>query len=659
MYHRLLTFVRITGIIILIALFGGDVSGRLISFVSGFVYDSDGNPVADVDLDFDNAITGERIPTPGDNTDPDGYYAVWVPNGIYNISYGPPPGTNLLGHRRFNDSLYNVNPRIDVTLGFGKIIRGAVTGNGSPVFGVDLDADNLSTGARIYTPNDKTDSLGNYWIVVPRGDYRLRFQPPAGTRWLGSQMDSLSIYADTTLIDVVLSEGMLLSGYVRNGLGEGLENISIDLRMAITGEKIYLTNNETDSLGFHNVAVPPGMYQLRYVPPAGSRYVGELVDSLTIIGDIVRDQVLEAGWLVSVFVHDSTGNPIFDADLDIIQESTGIKLYTPNDETDSLGETIVTIPSDTYMIRVQPPPGSIYDRLVLNNVTISADTSLDFLLPEVPKVIISGRIINSAGDGLGAIEIDFADTVSGSKIFVADNITDSLGNYSMFVPIGGFNAKIAPLRGSRYVGENLGKVFIEQDTIWNDIILSEGYIFSALVLDPSGIPIEDTDFDFVSEGSGSKIFTPHDNTDIDGTADITVPSGVYTIEVTPPVGTALDNQLLAGFDISSDTSVTILLTEGGGLPPISFILKENFPNPFNAGTVISYVLFVQTDVSLIIYNNLGQRVKTIDKGVQSPGYYTIGWDGDDSRRRQVASGLYFYQLKTSMGSSTHNMLLVR
>ncbi|MEE9554991.1 MAG: FlgD immunoglobulin-like domain containing protein [candidate division Zixibacteria bacterium] len=657
MSHRLPTLLKIIGILIVLAFASLGVSDTLISYVTGFVYDPNGNPVADVDLDFDDAVTGERVPTPGDNTDQDGYYAIWVPNGVYNISYGPPPGTNLLGHRRFNDSIY-VDRRIDVTLGFGKIIHGVVIGNGSPVLGVDLDADNLSTGERIYTPNDKTDSLGNYWIVVPQGNYRLRYQPPAGTRWLGMQMDSLSIYADT-VIDVSLSEGMLLSGYVTDELGQGLENISIDLRAMITGEKIYLTNNETDMIGYHNVAVPAGMYRLRYEPPLGSPYVGVVLDSFVVDADIARNQILEAGWLLSTFVHDSTGNPIAGADLDIIQESTGAKLFTPNDETDSMGVTTIAIPADIYTIRVQPPPGSIYDRLVLNGVTIFADTSMDFLLPEVPKVNISGRIINTDSAGLVDIEINFSDTVAGSKIYVADNITDSLGNYSILVPIGGFNAEIEPLRGSRYVGENLGKVFIDQDSTWNDIILKEGYIFSALVLDPRGSPVEAADFDFVLESSGSTIFTPHDNTDIDGTADITVHSGVYTIEVTPPVGTALDNQLLPGFNISSDSSVTILLTEGGSAPPISFILNDNFPNPFNAGTMISYVLFVQTDVSFIIYNSLGQRVKKIDKGIKSPGYHTISWDGDNGRGEQVASGLYFYQLKTSKGSSTHNMLLVR
>ena len=630
-----------------------------ISCVRGFVTDPNGAPVDNCDLDFDNVFTGERLYTPGDNTDPSGFYTVCVPNGTYNISYGPPPGTHLLGYRLFNQVLSG-NTQIDVSLDFGKVISGTATDSatGLPIGRVNLNVDDLATGHRVYTPNDKSDSLtGDYWVVVPQGNYRLRYKSPVGSRWLSRQMEPVSVFADT-IINVVLAQGMLLSGNVRDGFGAGIENISIDLRDMATGEKIYLANNGTDSTGFYNAAVPSGLFQLRYVPLPGDRHIGVAVDSVLIESDMARDQILDSGWLVSALVHDSTGNPLEAADLDVIQISTAEKLYTPNDKTDSLGLSTIVLRPDLYTIRVQPPPGSIFDRVVLDSVSISSDTSFDVTLPEVPKVNIAGRVIDFAGDGLGDIEINFADTVAGSRIYLVDNITDSTGIYNFMAPVGSFAIEISPPRGSHNVGLALGDVTISQDTIWSDIVLQNGYIVSAAVVDPQGMPVEGVDFDFITQ-SGIVVFTPHDNTDIEGGADITVLPGLYTIEITPPAGSSFENKLIAGLNIDADTSMTIFLVESGYLPAIPFVLNANYPNPFNQGTTISYVLFMETEVSLAIYNSLGQRVTLIEMGNQSPGYYTSGWDGIDARGRSVASGLYFYQLKTSTGSSTHNMLLVR
>ncbi len=655
---RYLIFLAILGSLIAARVYGKDL---LIACVLGYVFDPNGGPVAGADLDFDNAITGERLLTPGDNTNMSGFYTVCVPNGVYNISYAPPPGSHLLGQWRYNESLFNSNPQIDITLDFGKVLWGTVRSpDGLGIGMVDLDADNISTGVRIFTPNDNSaDTTGAFWIVVPSGDYRIRFQHLlSGSRWRPLQIDSLAVFADTEL-NVILSSGMFFSGYVTDTNGQAIENISVDFRNMNTGEKIYLGANKTDTAGFYNIVVPTGLFQLRYVPPPGSRYIGLAIDSVAIDTDLVRDQTLQSGWLISSFVHDSTGNPLELADLDIIQESTGIKLFTPNDKTDSLGMATISLLPDTYTIRVQPPPGSIYDRLVVTGAAINSDTSFDFTLPEVPKVNLSGRITDSSGAGLPNIELNFSDTLTGSKVFIPDNLTDSSGYYHVFAPIGSFDIVFSPPRGSGYVGADLGTVLIVQDTIWDDIVLERGYIFSALVVNLAGMPLENIDLDFISESSGNTIFTPHDNTDIFGTADVTVPRDIYSIDLTPTQGSAFDQRRLTGFQITSDTSITLFLFKTGSALPGDFDLKQNYPNPFNGITTISYNLFIAGDVSIIIYNVLGQRVRTFYPGVQPPGNYLTPWDGTDNNGQPVASGLYFYKLRASRESKTHNMILVR
>lgn len=636
-------------------------AGSQIPCVFGFVLDQNQNPVVDADLDFDNAITGERIDTPGDDTDSDGYYIVCVLPAIYNISFAPPPGTNLLGRQFFDVDLTSGQAmELNVTLDYGVVISGTVTEpSADPIGGVDLDADDLETGARIYTPNDNTDSAnGAYWIVVPPADYRLRFQPSAGTRWVGLQLDSVSVPSDKT-IDVVLAAGNLLSGIVTDNIGQGLADISIDLRDQDTGEKLYVANNETDTSGAYNVAVLSGLYRLRFEPPLGSRVVGAVVDSFNIENDVIRNQVLESGWLFSAFVHDSTGAPIPGADLDFIQESTGIKIFTPHDKTDSDGLTTVAVLPDTYTVRVQPPPGSFFERTVLTGVSIVSDTSFDFTLHETDRVSLTGRVTDMSGIGLSDIDIYFFSNITGDKVSVSDNHTDSAGYYDLAVPVGIFDAEFSPLRGSRHVGVKMVEITVNTDTTWNDLALDSGFIFTGTVFDGNGLPVEDADFDFISESNGEELFTPHDDTDGDGVALITIPAGNYEIELTPPPDSPFDSQILSGYTVASDTSEAFILKAGSGPLPSNFVLKQNFPNPFNDFTSISYVLFEGVEVELVIFNQLGQRVRRYAYDSQSTGYHLIEWDGKDSRARPVASGIYFYQLRTSLGEQTRRMLLIR
>ncbi|MBI2427805.1 MAG: T9SS type A sorting domain-containing protein, partial [Ignavibacteriales bacterium] len=84
----------------------------------------------------------------------------------------------------------------------------------------------------------------------------------------------------------------------------------------------------------------------------------------------------------------------------------------------------------------------------------------------------------------------------------------------------------------------------------------------------------------------------------------------------------------------------------GGIPlvPQNFALRQNYPNPFNPTTLIQYTLGHSGDVSVAIYNILGQRVRTLRNEFQSIGTYSLDWDGKDESGAVVASGVYFYKI---------------
>lgn len=104
------------------------------------------------------------------------------------------------------------------------------------------------------------------------------------------------------------------------------------------------------------------------------------------------------------------------------------------------------------------------------------------------------------------------------------------------------------------------------------------------------------------------------------------------------------------------------LVETGDFIPAEFALHQNYPNPFslkNGKTIFSYDLPQKEIVKIVIYNILGKKVKSLVNTEQEPGVYQIIWNGTDAQNRLVASGVYFYQLKTKTNIYTKKMLILQ
>ncbi|MDZ7261819.1 MAG: T9SS type A sorting domain-containing protein, partial [candidate division KSB1 bacterium] len=100
--------------------------------------------------------------------------------------------------------------------------------------------------------------------------------------------------------------------------------------------------------------------------------------------------------------------------------------------------------------------------------------------------------------------------------------------------------------------------------------------------------------------------------------------------------------------------VTSVGDDHANAAPTEFALFQNYPNPFNPVTTIKYQLPEAAHVSLKIYNIYGQEITTLVDGHQEAGYFTIAWDA-----KEVASGVYFYELKAGSFVKTMKMILMK
>ena len=86
----------------------------------------------------------------------------------------------------------------------------------------------------------------------------------------------------------------------------------------------------------------------------------------------------------------------------------------------------------------------------------------------------------------------------------------------------------------------------------------------------------------------------------------------------------------------------------------------NYPNPFNPSTVISYNLPESGFVEILIFNLLGQKIKTLKNEEENYGYNKkVIWDGTDKNGKSVPTGIYFYQIKAGKYKVVGKMLLTK
>lgn len=165
-----------------------------------------------------------------------------------------------------------------------------------------------------------------------------------------------------------------------------------------------------------------------------------------------------------------------------------------------------------------------------------------------------------------------------------------------------------------------------------------------------------TIFSLTTNTLSQVIFLPHTITtntgraeavfaaDVDGDGDMDVLSAYRD-----------DDKIFLHENLSSVTSVRFEALD----VPEQFVLYNNYPNPFNPTTTITYDLPEAANVVLKIYNLLGQEVRTLLNTQQQRGVKSVVWDGRNALGVKVSSGIFVYRLQAGALVKTKKMILLR
>ncbi len=93
--------------------------------------------------------------------------------------------------------------------------------------------------------------------------------------------------------------------------------------------------------------------------------------------------------------------------------------------------------------------------------------------------------------------------------------------------------------------------------------------------------------------------------------------------------------------------------------PEGYSLGQNYPNPFNGGTTIPFELKERGEVHIVLYNLLGQKIRSVVEGVLEAGAHRVHWDGCDDRGREVPAGVYLYSMTVNDYRSMRRLQFIK
>jgi hypothetical protein len=113
----------------------------------------------------------------------------------------------------------------------------------------------------------------------------------------------------------------------------------------------------------------------------------------------------------------------------------------------------------------------------------------------------------------------------------------------------------------------------------------------------------------------------------------------------PAAGSGLEITDMAINEGRIAANIQVARFQLGSSVPDEYALHQNYPNLFNAKTMIKYQLPKSGEVSLKIYNSLGQEVRSLIHEEKEAGFHEIHWNGMDDNGSRVSSGIYIYQFQ--------------
>jgi len=588
--------------------------------ISGFVYNSTtGNPIA-----------GAMVELEGDDWNDSGNVAITDSLGAYSIS-NIWSGEYTIeckaeGYEKQESEDVEIDSAITMDFHLVQIISGTISGtvtkdnDGSPVKHAWIEFISADSGSNNWHHRGtQTDSNGNYSATIPVGNYYVKCST-WGHCWEESYSeyyDNVHTIAEATV--VVVAENQTSA------------NINFGIPTPVT---IHINVSGTVKDTMNN-------------PIAGAKV------QVWSYSRISRDSN-------SIGISDANGNYSLSVTTTSTSETKfivsakkqGFDIEFYNEKSTWQEAEVITTSGDTTI-------GEINFSLASNG--ISYNNSISGNVSDAQGVALPGTLVFGYGHG---------------RHRVAMTVADSQGNYSLgqlrqddyllfffkdgYVPeyynnvytwetatrvnangsITGINAVLDTTRMDSSDGKISGIIRGANNTVISGVLVtiknSAGQVVTSSVTDNAG--------KYILNGLGAMNYTVV-------STKIGFTSTTSSVVVNPTVTVVLNMNL-------TPTVLSVNNDEVKNIPS-TVTLKDNYPNPFNPSTMISFGIPEAQTVRISIYNVLGQKVTELVNEFLPAGNYSVTWNAKDNGGNSVSSGMYFYSLETGATSVVKKMILTK
>ncbi len=606
---------------------------------------------------------------------------------------------------------------------FNSAIAGVVTFKGNPVAGIMVYIVPVNKGkVFVGMPWDSlnppytatTNENGEFIRGVRAGEYLVHIE--GSDEYLAWNSFVTVAENDTAQLEISLQEFRLLSGTVTNvddyrwlyvtahSLNTG--RIFVGIPDASGNYTIKLVPNDTYIVRCDGVAKVEGHFALVTLfydnevlvfnadpVEVGDQDVTGIDFNMPAVGDL-RDYTI-----TGTVTDEETGEPIAGAHVGFVSYTARHNFYNSlfavtdsNGNYTYTGKTFLEADSvmgfaykKNYFVEFYEEEPTPYTADPINITADSEISGINFTLTPTPKdtlFSISGTVLGEDGE-----VPPFAQVIAYSTAGIKYADIDSTGHYKLTgFPDGttvvlqawGSFEYIPEFYNDKYSAEEADTLVIHSDRTGIDFVLAKRDLNSAVGKVSGEITINAssslskkssgdlTGITLLVRKAGDTEWFSATMADDNGHFELPIETyGTYELKATG-----------VGYE---DATVTFEVNEQTGLNPTidvplqvtgiedhgeSVVIKTNrlydaYPNPFNPSTTIRVDIAQRQEVTLAIYNVLGQRVKVLYQGVLQPGSYKFKWDATNESGETVASGLYFYQLRTPSGIQTKAMVFMK
>ena len=329
----------------------------------------------------------------------------------------------------------------------------------------------------------------------------------------------------------------LLTGVVTDSTGAGVPNVNIDAVDAFSGNPVDVPINTTGANGSFSLQMPAGVYDVTFKPPSPPTTThlplllgGQVVFGTTNLGNVA----LAPGVAVSGRVVGPSGQPVQGVDIDIVDESTGLKIVLTQDDTNAQGLFAVPAPPGPVTVEFDAT-GIAFPVLASNQVALvlAGDVNLGDV-PLQPGFVLSGAVKGPGGAPVPGADIDVRDQATGEKLLTPKDDTNGAGLFSVVVPAGLYRVEACAPFAAKLATEELQNVLVNGHGSLGTIFLSSGVVLSGTVTSFAGQPVSGADLDLFDPATGALVPTCADNSGPLGSYAAVAPPGTWKAVFSPP-----------------------------------------------------------------------------------------------------------------------------